>query len=153
MCTLYHEGPYSPEECDYLCPYRFESVDELDLEEGSSDKRCLYVDDNNCQLAFSYSVDEESAGSLIRVKKERDCALPLDIWIIVGSITGSVFLLGLLVLLVFRYCMYLKDKRDYLTWVAEVEKTKINLTQLGTSPLYKAVNTKYENPMYRAKQS
>jgi len=60
----------------------------------------------------------------------------------------------LIVLLIFRYCVYLKDKRDYLAWAAEVEKTKMEImTTVGTSPIYKAVNTKYENPMYRAKQS
>lgn len=149
-------------ECTTRCSnYHFEFVDEFrdasranESASLSVPRRCVFTDAHGCHLSFEYMymymydyVREERAQ--VQVLRSRECSTPVNLWSVLAWIVGVVFAIGLLLLLIIRYAMFLKDKRDYAKWLVEVEETKeLKLKNTETNPLYKEASTKYQNPLY-----
>lgn len=112
-------------------------------------KKCKLTDGDGCYIDFFYEFNYESERANVFVNtNEKLCPESLNVWIIVGSITALIVLIGLILILIFRFFVYLKDRANFLKWQEEVENSKKDLGSKNTNPLYREANTKYNNPLY-----
>lgn len=81
----------------------------------------------------------------IIVDPERECPQPPNIPLIVGGTVAGVFLIGVLVLLAWRFLMELLDRREYRRFEKEKMRAKWNDAD---NPLFKSATTTVVNPKF-----
>uniref|UniRef100_A0A1W7RAE7 Integrin beta n=1 Tax=Hadrurus spadix TaxID=141984 RepID=A0A1W7RAE7_9SCOR len=146
QCRIFQSGPLTESECEE-CSYNITEVDEIDAQ-GEKEKKCSFKDDDGCSFKFKY-VYNETNQYVVFVQRTKECPPVTNVAMVVGIVAGSVFFIGLIVVLVARFCVYLKDKRDWKRFEAEVKKTEWGSE---TNPLYRQAVSKYQNPMYNPKR-
>nr|XP_042896251.1 integrin beta-PS [Parasteatoda tepidariorum] len=142
QCQTFGTGLLSDEEC-FNCTFLSTPVEDLG-EILQNERKCIFKDEEDCSFSFVYSYDDNNK-PMIRVLDTKDCPSKEPVlWIALG-VTAGVFLIGLIALLIGRFLIYLKDKRDFERFVEEVDKT-----QWGnhTNPIYKEAVSEYPNPIY-----
>lgn len=95
------------------------------LEYLPNDKHCVFIDIEGCSTSFNYNYDHYNE-VFVRVSEENECPMQVNVPVIVGSIAGIVFLVGLIILLIFRLVIWYKDTQEYKKFQLEVEKTKFS---------------------------
>ncbi|GFQ73029.1 integrin beta-PS [Trichonephila clavata] len=143
QCKAFDTSLLSEEECQN-CTIVPELVDDVD-DISQNERKCIFKDEEDCSFTFVYGYDDNNK-PVIRVLKTRECPSKEPVlWIALG-VTAGVFLIGLIALLIGRFVIYLKDKRDCERFLEEVNKN----TQWGneTNPIYKEAISEYPNPIY-----
>ncbi|KAI1278772.1 Integrin beta-PS [Halotydeus destructor] len=148
------EGVLNVQDCEARCSRNdFVIVDDLSestLSENNTNIRlCKFSDGDGCQMEFSYDFDFVEERASVTLSKKRECPSPVNMWLVIATIAGSILLIGILLVLLLRLLVYLKDKRDYAKWKSEVDQIKeTKLQTMSPNPLYREANTKYQNPLY-----
>lgn len=113
------------------------------------DQCVLRVSDDDgvvCEHRFSYQVESTGDGatqrSSLRVKLQ-PCKRPLNAATVGLGIVVATFLLGILVLMVFKGVTTIHDRREFARFEKELQTTEY---ALNTSPLYKPATRTYEVP-------
>ncbi|KAG8191111.1 hypothetical protein JTE90_010035 [Oedothorax gibbosus] len=109
-----------------------------------NEKLCSFEDNNKCQFTFKYIFDENN-GIKMWVKLHRECATPVDIVAIVSGVVGAVVATGLFLLMLWKALTVIHDRREWAKFEKERLMSKWNQ---GQNPLYKEVETTYQNPAY-----
>ncbi|CAG2178776.1 unnamed protein product, partial [Oppiella nova] len=145
-CKVFKSGTYSPVECRDKCTFDYEITDSLETREGA--RRCVYFDKEDCAISFHYEYNDNKL--FVRVKEERECVTPVNATIVVGSVAGSIFLVGFLVLLIGRLVIWYKDKLEWDRFNEEASRTRSAMQKSETemNPLFKPAKTQHQNPMY-----
>ncbi|CAL1283909.1 unnamed protein product [Larinioides sclopetarius] len=143
QCKAFDVSPLSEEECNdcTIVPELVDNVDDI----SQNERKCIFKDEEDCSFTFVYGYDDNNK-PVIRVLQTRECPSKEPVlWIALG-VTAGVFLIGLIALLIGRFVIYLKDKRDCERFLEEVNKN----TQWGneTNPIYKEAISEYPNPIY-----
>lgn len=97
----------------------------VNLDYLPSDKHCVFIDIEGCSTSFNYNYDHYNE-VFVRVSEEHECPMQVNLPVIVGSIAGIVFLVGLIILFIFRLVIWYKDTQEYKKFQLEVEKTKFS---------------------------
>lgn len=147
---------YDPGECYDKCSiHRFELVDQLDDEQISKERkeRCAFKGRNVCIIRFEYGEHINIEQGYLQVRIMVECFKYANMWLIAAYIVGAIAVIGLAVVLIGRCLLYLKDKRDYDRWIAEVEQSKQAFRQMGLNPLFQEATTEYRNPAYNEEEA
>lgn len=140
-CQAFGQGAMSQEECKN-CTVGSKVVDEL--EESPTDRKCVFTDDDNCVFTFTYNYDANQV-PVVTVLKSRDCPREVNVAAIGIGIAAAVVLIGLAVLFIARFLLYVKDRRDYARFMEDTKKA----VWTDENPIYKKAKINYKNPIYK----
>ncbi|XP_060087487.1 integrin beta-2 [Heteronotia binoei] len=138
-CRAFSSGPLG-KNCSQACSNIF-----LQATLPSGSKACREKDSENCWISYKmFQEDGEEQYSVI-VNPERECPEPPNIAAIVGGIIAGVALIGLLLLIIWRFVTELIDRREYRRFEKEKAKAKWNDAD---NPLFKSATTTVVNPRF-----
>ncbi|XP_064455192.1 integrin beta-PS-like [Ornithodoros turicata] len=144
QCSIFGSGELSEAECRHNCSEL--NIIEVDAAEATKPdaRKCVFKDDDDCSFIFVYYYDDKNS-PVIEVQTTKECGPGAYLWYIVGGVIGGILLVGLFVVCVLRFVIYLKDKMEYERFEKELESTQWGS---GTNPLFKGAVSNFSNPMY-----
>lgn len=140
-CQTWQTGDYEEMECQRRCALNATLVAQFSKEKS---RFCEFQDENGCTYQFTYRFNAMGK-AVVEVLSDKECAKAADLVAIAGGVVGGILLIGLVILLIVRLCISIKDRRDYARFLEEVENTNWGSEQ---NPIYKAAVSKYTNPTY-----
>lgn len=148
QCVVFQSGELSEDECRHNCSsltiVPVDSAEATDPEE----RKCIFKDDDSCSFAFVYSYDEQNE-LVIRAQTTKDCGREALTWYIVGGLVGGIVLVGLLVVCIVRFLVYLRDRVEYEKFDKEIQNTQWGS---DTNPIFKHAVSNFQNPTYESGQ-
>jgi protocadherin alpha len=138
-----HYEKHSKESCTANCSH-VTVVDEFSQKENAENwHQCQYRNADNCNAYFRYNYYAEE--QVEALKTASDCPEPVNILpIIIGVIVG-IILIGLALLLIWKICVTLHDRREFARFENERENA---LWEAGQNPIYKQATSTYQNPQF-----
>lgn len=107
-------------------------------------KSCITEDDQKCIINFN--VYDSDTGKEVIVKDTRRCPPGSPDPIKIGlSISGAIFLIGLLLLLIWKLLTMLYDSMEYSRFESEIQNPAWERSE---NPIYKECVTTVQNPMH-----
>lgn len=117
-----------------------------------SSKVCVKpVTEVSCEVTYRVFWDTEQKEFSLYVQKfnqETDCAKPIDPLLIVFPVVGAIFLIGFVLLIVWKAYTHFRDKVEYRTFLEDQKKSR--WTQ-GENPLFSKASVRVENPAFIGK--
>ncbi|KAI4876648.1 hypothetical protein NFI96_014733 [Prochilodus magdalenae] len=143
-CKHYKRGPlFEKNQCNTICRDDITLVDELVFREKSA-VNCTYKDEDDCVQHFQY-YEDISGKSVLYVVKEPECPKGPDILVVMAYVAGSILLLGLAALLIWKLLVTIHDRREYAKFEEERAKAK---WEAANNPLYRGATTTFTNVTY-----
>ncbi|GIY19964.1 integrin beta-PS [Caerostris extrusa] len=133
--------------CSICEPLNILSIDKIVVKE--KEKQCSFEDEKKCRFTFKYAFDENNQPR-VWTKISKECPVPVDVVTIASSVSVGIVVVGLFLLLLFKVLTFLHDRRELAKFEKERLLAKWNQ---GQNPLYKEVETTYQNPAYGGKQN
>lgn len=99
-----------------------------------------YDEDTVCEYKFTYELDE-SSDTNIRIATTSCPPANVAAYSIIGIII-STFLIGFIVLMIYKVNIFLADKREF----AKFEEDRAQTEYKFESPLYRSPVTTFQNP-------
>ncbi|XP_076853299.1 integrin beta-3a [Brachyhypopomus gauderio] len=144
-CKHYKRGPlFEKKSCNTICRDEIQLVDELVFHEKSA-VNCTYKDEDDCVNHFQY-YEDISGNSILYLVKEPECPKGPDIMLVMAYAIGSVLLLGLAALLIWKLLITIHDRREFAKFEEERAKAK---WEAANNPLYRGATTTFTNVTYR----
>ncbi|XP_075440495.1 integrin beta-3 isoform X2 [Ascaphus truei] len=144
-CKKFERGPWSDDSsCKRICRDEIESVKELG-DNGKDAVNCTYKDENGCVVRFQYHEDA-SGKSILYVINEPECPQGPDILVVLLSVMGAIFLLGLVALLIWKLFISIHDRKEFSKFEEERAKAKWDTAH---NPLYKGATSTFTNITYK----
>lgn len=100
-----------------------------------------YDEETVCEYKFTYDQDENDETN-IRIEDQSCPGVNVAAFGIVGVILAT-FLIGLILLLIFKCNIYLADRREFAKFQEEQDK---QTKYLNENPFYKSPITTFKNP-------
>ncbi|NWI72373.1 ITB2 protein, partial [Dryoscopus gambensis] len=141
-CKFFNSGPFE-KNCSQACHNI--QLPTNSTEVSINDRKCREKDSQNCWMSFRMVQEDGDEIYTIFVDPDRECPQPPNVPLIVGSTIAGVFLIGVLVLVIWRLLMELLDRREYRRF--EKEKTKAKWND-ADNPLFKSATTTVVNPRF-----
>ncbi|XP_061094466.1 integrin beta-1-B-like [Conger conger] len=136
------------QKCDRDCSHlNIIVTDQLQENNDNSFHRCKEKDTDGCWVHFLYWAEHRDQPALIHVANERECPAGPDVVLITALVSGSVVLLGLVLLLVWKLFATIHDRREFARFQKELGKAKWDMDD---NPIYKSAITTVHNPKYKA---
>ncbi|XP_053327070.1 integrin beta-5 isoform X2 [Spea bombifrons] len=132
-CRLYQTGRLADNQtCHRLCKDEILTVDALDT--GDPDAiLCVYKTESDCVMRFTYS-EEASGKSILTALKEPECATAPDALTVLLAVVGSILLIGLVLLAVWKLLVTVHDRREFARF--QNERTRARY-EMASNPLYR----------------
>ncbi|KAG9264477.1 integrin beta-3-like [Astyanax mexicanus] len=144
-CKHYKRGPlFEKKSCNTICRDEITLVDELVFQEKSA-VNCTYKDEDGCVHHFQY-YEDISGKSILYLVEEPECPKGPDILVVVAYVAGSILLLGLAGLLIWKLLITIHDRREFAKFEEERAKAK---WEAANNPLYRGATTTFTNVTYR----
>ncbi|XP_049821956.1 integrin beta-PS isoform X2 [Aethina tumida] len=140
-CQAYKTGSLNAT-CE-TCTNSLELVDKFDEEFNPEVKDCQVLLNHGCRMHFQYSYDQNQL-IVVRALKEKICSVPPLAWII--GVMVTVIIAGIVMLLIWKICTTIHDRREYSKFEEEKKKLKWHSNQ---NPLYKGATSSYANPAFK----
>nr|XP_023020007.1 integrin beta-PS-like [Leptinotarsa decemlineata] len=148
-CQAYKKGKYNST-CSTQCTeFQTKVVDKLDSDDDPSIKRCKIPDDDRCIMNFEYYYDSREV-LVVKAMKERVCPSPPNVLAWILGVIGSILLAGLIMLLIWKICTTLHDRREYEKFDRERRAVKFGVTK---NPIFREATTTVTNPAYNRSSS
>ncbi|CAH0754478.1 unnamed protein product [Bemisia tabaci] len=144
QCLVYKTGPISQEDCAKNCTIIPEIVEVIEVNEEKDENLCAFYDEDDCRFAFVYSYDVHGK-IVLRAQQERECPPQVHILGVVLVVIGSIVLIGLGFLLLWKMITYVHDQRECAKFEKEIKMAKWDTCQ---NPFYKQATSTYKNPIY-----
>ncbi|XP_035802869.2 integrin beta-1-like [Amphiprion ocellaris] len=159
MCTLHRECVLcraftlglSPEECMVKCAHlNVTLVGQTGVlataHPSLSLHRCMEVDMEGCRVHFLLRAGENEDSIHARVALERECPSGPNVILITAVLSGSVVVLGVALLLLWKLLTSIHDRREFARFQRELEQRRWNRKD---NPIYKSAITTVVNPKYK----
>jgi integrin beta 1 len=144
-CQAYKSGPYNEDHCRSNCTtFLTEIVDKLENKEDSNVKTCTLVDEKDCTFVFQYEYGDNKELKVVAERK-KVCREPPNVLAWVLGVIGSILIAGLIMLLIWKVCTTVHDRREYARFENERKKLKWHRND---NPLYKEATSTFANPLY-----
>nr|DBA19549.1 TPA: hypothetical protein GDO54_015366 [Pyxicephalus adspersus] len=132
-CRLYQTGRLADNQtCQKLCKDEIILVDALEPDKPEA-VQCVYKTDNECVMRFMYS-EEASGKSILSVLKEPECASAPEALTVLLAVVGSILLVGLVLLAVWKLLVTIHDRREFARFQSERSRAKY---EMASNPLYR----------------
>lgn len=105
---------------------------------------CRVKDKEGCWMLFSMTEQDGFDKYFVNVLKTRECPVGPNIAAIVGGSLAGVALIGLLILLIIKACLYASDVREWRRFEKDRKLEKLS----GTNPLFQNATTTVQNPTF-----
>ncbi|NWH74344.1 ITB2 protein, partial [Piaya cayana] len=138
-CLAFKSGPFE-KNCSQACL----NIQKTALLTRES-RQCRERDSQNCWISFHMVQEDGMDVYTITVDPAKECPEPPNVALIVGSTIAGVFLIGLVLLLIWRLLMELFDRREYRRFEKERSKAKWHEAD---NPLFKSATTTVVNPRF-----
>lgn len=148
-CVAFGTGLYNSTVCEKMCTnVKTAPLLEPATPEGQvvniTIKSCITEDDQKCIINFN--VYDSDIGKEVIVKDTRRCPPGSPDPIKIGlSISGAIFLIGLLLLLIWKLLTMLYDSMEYSRFESEIQNPAWERSE---NPIYKECVTTVQNPMH-----
>lgn len=151
LCRAFRQG-LGEEECDRGCSHLnltlLEELAHLPQENRNAGlHRCKERDMDGCWVHFLYQAEHRNQSAHIHVALERQCPSGPDVVLITALVSGSIVLLGLVLLLVWKLFTTIHDRREFARFQKELVKAKWDMDD---NPIYRSAITTVHNPKYKA---
>ncbi|KAK6631132.1 hypothetical protein RUM43_014228 [Polyplax serrata] len=147
QCQVYKTGPLTPEECAANCTFIPTTAEVIEANEERDENLCAYYDEEDCRFAYVYGYDE--LGKVyVRAQEKRDCPPKVYILGIVLGVIGAIVLIGLALLLCWKLCTTIHDRREFAKFEKDRMMAKWNTDE---NPIFKQATSTFKNPTYEKK--
>uniref|UniRef100_A0A8D0GQD8 Integrin beta n=1 Tax=Sphenodon punctatus TaxID=8508 RepID=A0A8D0GQD8_SPHPU len=137
-CKAFGSGPLQ-KNCSTACSsLTFQS-------ELSRGRTCREKDSQNCWISYTMVQEDGEDKYTVKINREKECPQPPNVAAIVGGTIAGVALIGLLLLLIWRFVTELIDRREYRRFETERSKAKWNDAD---NPLFQSATTTVVNPRF-----
>ncbi|XP_062599946.1 integrin beta pat-3-like [Saccostrea cucullata] len=148
-CVGFNQGLFN----ETICLQRCQNVEVVsDLEETvTADNEttltaCVIQDKDACVISFN--VYNSPDRQFIEVKSTKRCPLgPPNPVTIGASVSGAIFLVGLILILIWKLLTMLYDKLEYSKFESEIQNP---IWEKSDNPIYKECVTTVQNPVHEA---
>ncbi|XP_075037304.1 integrin beta-5 [Mixophyes fleayi] len=146
-CRLYQTGRLADNKtCQMLCKDEIVTVDVLNTDRPEA-VLCVYKTENECVMRFTYS-EEANGKSILIALKEPECGSAPDAKTVLLAVVGSILLVGLVLLAVWKLLVTIHDRREFARFQSERSRAKY---EMATNPLYRQpISTHNVDEMYSA---
>ncbi|CAN2389083.1 integrin [Pristimantis euphronides] len=144
-CRLYQSGRLADNQtCQKLCKDHITTVETLDTDNPEA-VLCVDKTENECVMRFTYSEDP-SGKSILTALKEPECANAPDALTVLLAVVGSILLVGLVLLAVWKLLVTIHDRREFARFQSERSRAKY---EMAANPLYRQpISTHNVDEMY-----
>ncbi|XP_056409415.1 integrin beta-5-like [Hyla sarda] len=144
-CRLYQTGRLADNQtCQKLCKDEIITVETLDTDNPEA-VLCVYKTENECVMRFTYSEDPNGK-SVLTALKEPVCASAPDALTVLLAVVGSILLVGLVLLAVWKLLVTVHDRREFARFQSERSRAKY---EMAANPLYRQpISTHNVDEMY-----
>ncbi|XP_014014225.1 integrin beta-3 isoform X2 [Salmo salar] len=144
-CKHFKRGKlFDDNTCTRICRDEIQLVDDLEFHDKNA-VNCTYKDEDDCVERFQY-YEDASGKSILFVVKEPDCPKGPDILVVLLSVAGTILVLGLVGLLIWKLLVTIHDRREFAKFEEERARAKWDM---GHNPLYKGATSTFTNITYR----
>eukprot|EP00105_Crassostrea_gigas_P012340 XP_011428304.1 PREDICTED: integrin beta-3 [Crassostrea gigas] len=143
-CVGFNQGAYNQSVCLSKCG-NVETV-AIFLEPGNetTTTSCILQDNFGCLIY--YNVYETDTGRFVQVRSVKRCPPgPADPVTVGLSVSGAFFLVGIILLLIWKLLTMLYDKLEYSHFETEIKNP---VWEKSENPIYKECVTTVQNPMH-----
>ncbi|XP_056008967.1 integrin beta-6-like [Ostrea edulis] len=145
-CIGFKQGRYNETTCNRKCR-NVETVpllEEASIDNGTSVTVCVLQDEFGCIINFN--VHDLEMGQRILIKSTKRCPpSPPDPLTIGLSLSGAIFLIGLLLLVIWKILTMLYDSMEYSKFESEIQNPAWEQSE---NPIYKECVTTVQNPLH-----
>ncbi|XP_067460333.1 integrin beta-5 [Thunnus thynnus] len=132
-CRLFNSGRLADNQtCQRLCKDEIITVETLKTEDPGA-VLCLYKTDNDCVMKFTYS-EHASGQSILTALKEAECGGGPDAMMVLLAVVGSILLVGVLLLAVWKLVITIHDRREFARFQSARSRARY---EMASNPLYK----------------
>ncbi|XP_066178594.1 integrin beta-2 [Sylvia atricapilla] len=142
-CKFFQRGPFE-KNCSQACPNIHLQTNST-TDTSKNYRKCREKDSQNCWMSFHMVQEDGEDIYTVSVETDRECPQPPDVPTIVGGTIAGVFVIGAVILLIWRLLMELLDRREYRRFEKEKSKAKWNDAD---NPLFKSATTTVVNPRF-----
>ncbi|XP_036396613.1 integrin beta-2-like [Megalops cyprinoides] len=139
-CLGFNSGPLS-KSCSSACQH----IKHTMVEKLKADKPCEVKDSNNCLMVFKMNELDGINNYEAFILDKRVCPEPPNVIAIVGGTLAAVALIGLLLLLLIKGLLYMKDLKEFRRFENEKQRAKWSNAD---NPLFKTATTTVQNPNF-----
>lgn len=125
--------------------YNLTVVEKLSEKTGEGVKRCRVIAGKDCTIAYEYSYSDNKS-LIITAEKKKICPEPPPLFAVILGVIGTVLLIGIITLIVWKIVTTAHDKKEYARFLNERNMTKWSG---GDNPLYKPGTSHFQNPAYK----
>ncbi|XP_028163608.1 integrin beta pat-3-like [Ostrinia furnacalis] len=119
---------------------------EISASKWPTAKWCRKVLENGTALVFLHSYNKNSKKLHIIIQKELEAPPKANIWVPVGIAIGTVILIGLLTVLVWKVLVDIMDEREYERFEAEAKAQGFDVHE--ENPIFEPASINFANPTY-----
>ncbi|XP_053568092.1 integrin beta-5-like [Bombina bombina] len=131
-CRLYQTGRLADNHtCHRLCKDEIVTVDLLETSNPEA-VLCSYKTEKDCVMRFMYTEEEEK--SILTVLREPECGSAPDALTVLLAVVGSILLVGLVLLAVWKLLVTIHDRREFAKF--QNERTRARY-EMASNPLYR----------------
>ncbi|KAM7406975.1 hypothetical protein PAMA_002941 [Pampus argenteus] len=132
-CRLFNSGRLADNQtCQRLCKDEIITVETLNTEDPAA-VLCLYKTENDCVMKFTYS-EHASGQSILTALKEPDCGSGPNAVTVLLAVVGSILLVGVLLLAVWKLVITFHDRREFSRFQSARSRAQY---EMASNPLYK----------------
>uniref|UniRef100_A0A8C0JUE7 Integrin beta n=1 Tax=Canis lupus dingo TaxID=286419 RepID=A0A8C0JUE7_CANLU len=133
-CLLLHSGgPAENQTCHSLC--KDEVVTRVDtiVKDDQEAVLCFYKTAKDCVMMFTYT-ELPSGKSNLTVLKEPECGTAPDATTILLAVVGSILLIGIALLAIWKLLVTIHDRREFAKFQSERSRARY---EMASNPLYR----------------
>ncbi|XP_066573821.1 integrin beta-1 [Amia ocellicauda] len=151
LCRVFNGG-LRQEDCERQCSHLNitlvqESANLPRAHHSGGLQKCREKDEDSCWVHFVYQDEHTIQHPQVHVAKKRECPSGPDVLLIIGVLSGSIVLVGVALLIIWKLVTTIHDKREFAKFQKEIVDTKWDM---GDNPIYRSAVTTVLNPKYKA---
>ncbi|XP_053482931.1 integrin beta-5 [Ictalurus furcatus] len=132
-CTLFNTGKFADNHtCQRMCKDEIIVTETLNTDDPST-VLCLYKTENECVMKFTYS-EHASGQSILTALREPVCAAPTDAMTVLLAVVGSILLVGIVLLAMWKLVITVHDRREFARFQSARSRARY---EMASNPLYK----------------
>ncbi|XP_044073640.1 integrin beta-2 [Siniperca chuatsi] len=141
-CLGFNSGPFK-KNCSVACNKSIypDMVDQFTIQS----KQCQQKDTEGCWIKFRLEQLVGEDNYRAEILKQRDCPEPPSVTAIIGGSIVSVALIGIILLMIIKLLIYIKDLKEWRKFENEKKKSK---WAEADNPLFQNATTTVSNPTF-----